>query len=624
MMKLFTYKKNYWILVGMIFCHAPLFLAKSKKKSHDTHHETHNTPQSITESLIIKESTLFKSPLVKEYTALAQTYYKEQNYGKALTFYNKALAMDEYNFDALKGLATIAFIQQEFNQATHYYETIIAHYPRCVNAHYNLGLCYLHNKLYEKASNALQKTVSLNTRHHKAWCALGSALEGENDSMQAIDAYKKAVALNPTFATAHFKLGLAYKTVHETQKSIEHLEDAYVLEPHNQHVIMELANLFNSIDETDKALTLYLSLLTIDRSNTAALYNCGFTLKKQGHLEKALAIYDKVLTCEPLYARAHFARAHILLALGNLEQGFQEYEWRFAACNETASSYSYPLWDGSDITNKTVLVRAEQSIDDTIQFSRYIPLLQQRGAKVIFQVQNNLKSLFQCSPHLATVIGYDESPAYCDLQTPLMSLPYLFKTTMNTIPPAFLSADKHLIAYWKSYLAHDNNVRIGVYWHDEHNQSIPQTLLESLAAIPHVTLYSLHRNDQQHNTQHSSAFMHHFDISFDTIHGPFMDSAAIIKNLDLVISIDSTIGHLAAALGAPTWILLPHAADWRWFMHRSDSPWYPTVRLFRQTAHDDWNSITSSLLHNVQLLAQERNHHRAVNAIDSISTQSLL
>lgn len=631
-MKLLLNQKNFFLMMGIVLCYAHTFFGKSKKVSMHDQRSTqelstvHNNTQQ--ESIVQKDPDLFKSPLVKEYLSLARSYHQEHNYEKAIEFYTKTLLLDESNFDALKGIAAIAFMQKEFSLAIKYYQTLITHYPRCVSAHYNLGLCYLQSKQYSDASKELKKSTSLNCDHHKAWYALGTSLEAENDSTQAFKAYEKALTLDPTFATAHFRLGLLHKNNNHVHEAITHLQQALSLDKNNHYIMMELANLFNTINEHEKALNLYVTILKTDPLNSVALYNCGFTLKKQNRISEALAIYEKIIEIDPSYAKAHCARAHILLSLGNFIEGFKEYEWRFTAYDQIISPYAYPLWDGSDLSGKTLLVRAEQSIDDTIQFARYVPLLQKENTRIIFQVQNSLKQLFQCSEHFHQVIDYTQNPPDCDFQIPLMSIPFLLKTTLHTIPYAamYLNADEHLVAYWKSYLAHDSNVKIGVYWNDTRydnnsdTQSIPPSIFTQLAKIPHVTLYSLHRFDQQIPSCPKS--IQSFGAHFDTIHGPFMDSAAVIKNLDLVISIDAAMGHLAAALGAATWIILPEHADWRWLIDRCDSPWYLNVRLFRQTSND-WTSVTSSLLHNISLLAQKKKDLRDSARCNVLETQPL-
>lgn len=629
-MKLLREKKIFLIFMGMALCYTHSFLAKSKKKDlteelNITQDAPSDNSTSAAETIVTKDPLLFKSPLIKEYLDLAQSYFQKNNYEKAADFYTKAVAMDACNFSALKGLATISCIQKEFNRAIDYYETIIVHYPRCVSAHYNVGLCYLHNKQYSKAIKELRKAVSLDTHHYKGWNALGTALEAENDLASALDAYQQALEINSQFASTHFKLGMLHKTMHNYQEAITHLKHALSLENNNQYVLMELANVFSTIHEHERALNLYVTVLRSDPLNIPALYNCGFTLKKQHRLDQALEVYDKVLALDPHHAKAHYARAEILLSRGDFVQGFREYEWRFAANNQPSFAYEIPFWNGANLANKTILVHAEQSVDDTIQFARYIPLLQEQGATVVFQVQNSLKQLFQLSDKFGTIIDYTEIPPVCDIHIPLMSLPSVLKTTLATIPPSsdLLKADEHLVAYWKSYLAHDTNLKIGIYWYEDEQKNIHPSVLEAIAAINHVTLYSLHRVDQKEQHKIPSLnYLRDFGAHFDTIHGPFMDSAAIIKNCDLIISLDSSMGHLAATLGAQTWIIVPQQADWRWLIDRSDSPWYPTVRLFRQVTNS-WHGITSSLMHSIQMLAQEKQRINAIARLDSLVAEAV-
>jgi tetratricopeptide (TPR) repeat protein len=385
---------------------------------------------------------------------------------------------------------------------------------------------------------------------------------------------------------------------------------------------MELANTLNILDKNERALELYMKALELDSTHTSALYNFGFTLKKKDLILEAITVYKKALESDPLYALAHFSLATALLTLGDFEQGLKEYEWRFAAYNEKHEKYTMPLWDGSNIRGKTILVYAEQGLGDTILFSRYVPLLIERGARVVFQVQNQLKKLFILSKQFGTIIDRIETVPPCDVQVPLMSLPHLCNTTLETIPAqsSYLQTDPHLISYWKSYLSHDDNFKVGICWQGNgrypsyalqklvEKKSIPLALLAKLSAIPGVSLYSLQRVDgcDQLKTVPGNYIVHQFGPDFDIINGSFMDTAAVMKNLDLVISVDTSIGHLAGSLGIPTWILLPRPADWRWLMYRSDCPWYPSVRLFRQTTIDDWTNVLSLIEHTLQALVGAR------------------
>lgn len=284
---------------------------------------------------------------------------------------------------------------------------------------------------------------------------------------------------------------------------------------------------------------------------------------------------------------------------------------------------------------KKIVVYAEQGLGDTIQFSRYVPTLIQHGASVIFQVQRPLKKLFQVAGNFGTIIDSAETITHADYYVPLMSLPYLLKTTIDSIPAAtsYLAADPHLMAYWKSYLAHDDNLRIGICWHGNtryqsytlqkliEKKAIPMHLIAQLADIPGVSLYSLQKLDSCDNASALAATaIKTFGPDFDIINGPFMDSAAVIKNLDLVISVDTAIAHLAAGLGAPTWILLPRPADWRWLMYRSDSPWYPSVRLFRQATVDDWSCVISVLHHALKTKVNEINNQASQPKVETIDT----
>jgi tetratricopeptide (TPR) repeat protein len=585
---------------------------------------TQNTapaPQSSVDTLM-KEPKFYQKPITREYLSLAKNYHSEENYEKALLYYKKVLEHDEHNFNALMSIATIHFIEKDFNQATDYYDQILALFPRCTGAYYNLGLCHLNNKKYTLAQDAFESALERDNEHSKAWCSLGVSLEAQELFAKSIEAYKKAIALDTTFVYPYVKLGQVYRHLHDLNNALSALEQAYQREPNNIHIIMELANTLNIMDHNERALELYMKALELDPTQTSALYNFGFTLRKKDRILEAITVYKKALESDPLYALAHFSLATALLTLGDFKQGLKEYEWRFAAYNEKQEKYTFPLWDGSRLNGKTILVYAEQGLGDTILFSRYIPMLIAQGAHVVFQVQNQLKKLFSLAKQFGTVIDRTEVVPPCDVQAPLMSLPYLCNTTLETIPTqsSYLETDPHLVSYWKSYLSHDDNFKVGICWQGNgrypshalqklvEKKSIPLALLAKLSTIPGVSLYSLQRVDgcEQLKTLPTTYTVHQFGPDFDIINGSFIDTSAVMKNLDLVISVDTSIGHLAGSLGIPTWIVLPRPADWRWLMYRSDTPWYPSVRLFRQTIIDDWSNVISLIEHAVQSLVSTR------------------
>lgn len=351
------------------------------------------------------------------------------------------------------------------------------------------------------------------------------------------------------------------------------------------------------------------AILTQDKpeADHRTFNNIGYVLKKLGYVQQAIEFYRRAITMNPDYALAHLNLGIAYLALGDFQQGLPEYEWRFAAYLGDIQ-LPQPQWDGSCVQGKRICVDGEQGFGDIFQYIRYLEKLKADGAYLIFRAPAPVTAVLRLCPYIDQVATYyDEVPA-CDYHIPVCSLPLHYKTTIDTIPAAipYLYADPILIQYWSDYFASmaQGGLKIGICWHGNlhyedqalqekvKNKSCTVADFSIIAALPGVILYNLQKIDEQERLDIADVpWLHLFDDSFDELHGRFMDSAAVIKNLDLVITVDTAIAHFAAALGTPTWVILPHEADWRWMYDRTDSPWYPNVRLFRQKKQGDWSEL---------------------------------
>lgn len=373
--------------------------------------------------------------------------------------------------------------------------------------------------------------------------------------------------------------------------------------------LLEIGNAHNILNHNGQAIGAYLAILAINPTMYAALYNIGYTLKKEGYYEQAITIYKKVLDAKPDYALAHCGLAAALLATGDFEQGFQEYEWRWKTCQEKRKKFTQPVWNGSSLAKKRLYVYAEQGLGDTIQFIRYLPELKKQGATIIFETQPPLRDLLSLCPYIDHLITASDPEPVFDYHVPLMSIPLIVKTRLETIPctTPYLYASPELTTAWREKLAADHSFKIGICWHGNsrytrpalqiaaQEKAIPLSAFAPLAALPDVSLYSLQRVDGIDELDSIDFTVNTFDAAFDHTQGRFMDTAAVMHSLDLVITSDTSIAHLAGALGIPTWLLLSHPADWRWLRDRTDSPWYPTIRIFRQEKHNDWHAVIQAV-----------------------------
>ncbi len=351
--------------------------------------------------------------------------------------------------------------------------------------------------------------------------------------------------------------------------------------------------------------------LALAPDSQPTLLNLGYVLGEQGRYEESLHCYDRVLAASPECAEARYNRAAHLLRMGNLKDGFADYEARFAAMKGADSRiYPQPRWDGSPLEGRSILVYCEQGLGDALMFSRYVPLLARMGGRVILEVQPPLVSLMSLLEGVSQVVAKSVLPPLTDTHIPLLSLPHLLETRMETLPAhvPYLKAPQEKFAEWQARIgAVSRGYRVGIAWagkeHPYPNRSCPPEYLLPLLQLPQVGFFSLQVGEKDRFPLPPASSDRVIDLTDNLC--DFADTAALIAGLDLVITIDTAVAHLAGAMGKPTWVLLPHLADWRWLLHRDDSPWYSTTRLFRQPQDGDWSSVIGNVTAALQsLLAQ--------------------
>ncbi len=338
----------------------------------------------------------------------------------------------------------------------------------------------------------------------------------------------------------------------------------------------------------------------------------GTALCAQGRLDAAVAEYEQAIQLKPDYPDAHWNRALVRLLCGDLERGWPDYEWRWrCARHSPMPDFTQPRWDGGPLDGRTILLYAEQGLGDTLHFIRYAPLVKARGGRVIVQCQGTLIPLLSRSAGIDGLAAWGDAPPPFDVYVPLMTLPSLFHTTLETVPAdiPYLIADPDLIAHWRRALTPIRGLRVGIAWQGsprhpwDRHRSVPLAAFEPLARIEGVQLISL---QQGHGVEQLRDLAGRFPVLdlgelVDRTAGPFMDTAAILHNLDLVVSVDTAIAHLAGGLGVPLWLAIHHTPDWRWLLDRDDNPWYPSARLFRQPAPGDWASVFDRMTEELRL-----------------------
>jgi tetratricopeptide (TPR) repeat protein len=563
----------------------------------------------------------------QEYVTLGRQRAREDKIDDAIILYHKALKEDPLSAEAYFYLGNSAFQQKDITHAIAYYTRAAEINPQCTEIFCNLGICANVQNNTDDAIDYFRKAVALEPSYCLAHTQLGFLLEKKGDSTAALFHLKKTHELDSTNTDVLLHIGSLLKASDSFDEALHYYRAAHALKPDDLTTIVELANILSTTNAHEEALDLYYKALQKKPDLVGALYNFGFTLKKLGHIDQAITIYKKVITLKPDYALAHFSLGLTYLSLGDFDRGWLGYEWRWAAYGEKQLEFTQPHWDGSDLHSKRIYIYAEQGLGDTFQFIRYLDLLKKNGAYVIFHTQSPLKHILQLCPYIDELVTFQDPLPTFDYHISLMSLPLVFNTRVETIPAniPYLYADETLVEEWRQKLSSDAHFKIGICWQGNANyetsylrhtvatKSCNVEYFNILTSIPNVTFYSLqkmHGLDQLKK----SPYIQTFGSAFDEEHGRFMDSAALIKNLDLVISIDTSIGHFAAALGIPTWILLPEPSDWRWMQTRTDTPWYPNVRLFRQPTGGDWDG----LMHTVARALREYISTRAMTEAEKI------
>jgi tetratricopeptide (TPR) repeat protein/GT2 family glycosyltransferase/acetyltransferase-like isoleucine patch superfamily enzyme len=456
---------------------------------------------------------------------------------------------------------------------------------------------------FERAANAFQAAIDRSPQNASGcYLNMGYALKQQGKVDDAIRCYEHAIALQPGYADAYCNLGNAYKEKDEPDRAIGYYEKALALNPGDTDSLYNLGNLFREQGRFGEAIACYQKTLKRKRGPLDAHSNLCVALKEKGNLKEAETCCRKLIKMAPDFPEARWNLALIQLQAGKLREGWEGYEWRWKKPDFAPAQRGFqrPLWKGSDIDGKTILIHTEQGYGDAIQFIRYIPLLAERGARVILECQRELKTMMATVEGVSGVFTRGETLPDFDVHCPILSLPGAFATTLETIPAKipYIAADPSVFSQWKERIRHDRSadLKVGIVWagspshKNDRNRSCPFDRLSPLFLLKNVTFYSLQKKDGRHSPLASNTDMDNWVDHTGEIHD-FLDTAGFIQNLDVVLSVDTAAAHLAGALGKEVWTLLPFAPEWRWMMNREDSPWYPTMKLFRQERFGDWQGV---------------------------------
>jgi tetratricopeptide (TPR) repeat protein len=510
-------------------------------------------------------------PTIPEVLAAAIQHHQAGRLQAAEQIYRQILALEPNHADAWHLFGLLAHHAGKQDLAIEYIAYAIRLNPDVAAFHSNLGVAYRALGKLDEAAACWRRALELNPDYAEAMTNLGNVLREQGQLEQSLACYRRSLELKPDHAGTYYNFGMA-------------LSDEGLLAD---------------------AVACYRRALALKPDYADAMNNLGFALKRQGKLDEAAACYRRALELRPDFPECRLNLGVLGLLRGDFAHGWPEYEARWPAGKVAARHFDQPLWDGQPLEGRTILLHAEQGFGDTIQFIRYASLVKQSGARVIVECQKPLVRLLAPWPELDQVVAQGDPLPPFDVHAPLLSLPGIFHTSLETIPAhtPYLFASPDLIEHWRKELNAVGGFKIGIVWHGNSQQennrarSIPLSVFESLAGLPGVRLVSLQKGAGVEQLQQAAA---RFSVTeAGSRLDDFMDTAAaimaLIMALDMVIGCDTAVTHLAGALGALVWVALCYVPDWRWLLDRDDCPWYPGMRLFRQKKPEDWPNVFAEI-----------------------------
>lgn len=503
--------------------------------------------------------------------------------------------------------------QGRFDEAAVCFRRAIAVWPAYASAYNNLGLVLARQGRLDEAVSSYHQALCFEPGSAEALVNLGNAFREQGKPEAAVAALRRATQLRPALPEAHVGLG----QVLARQNRLVEAEEAYRQGlrscPEAPALWLGLGNVLGKLWRLEEAEAALREALRRSPDSADAHNALGVIEAQRGRDHDALACFERALELRPDLPDGHANRAMIWLLHGDYQRGWAEYEWRFRGSSYAARPMPRPAWDGSDLAGRTILIHSEMGFGDALQFARYAALVKRKGARVLLECPPPLVQLLSTCPGVDRAVPRGSALPPFDVHAPLMSLPSLLGTTLQTVPAEvpYLSAEPERVERWGRELRAAPGLRVGIAWQGSLSspssrvRAVPLAAFAPLAAIEGVTLYSLQKGPGSEQLQEVAGRMQIIDLGprLDVGAAAFVDTAAVMKNLDLVISSDTAIIHLAGALGVPVWVALGYPAEWRWLLGRDDSPWYPTLRLFRQEAPGDWASVFRRIAAELRRLA---------------------
>ncbi|OGB90887.1 hypothetical protein A2625_07600 [candidate division WOR-1 bacterium RIFCSPHIGHO2_01_FULL_53_15] len=485
---------------------------------------------------------------------------------------------------------------------------------------FKFGASMIAEKNFSEAETAFREMIALNPVSSSAYNGLGYIqLFHANNPVEAKKSFAKAIALNPDNYEAYHNLAILFTRQNELPAAITNFKKAIAIKPEFDSAYIGLAETYANNNNLNLAKRHLIRLIDLKPDYFQAHHNLALLYIESKNYRAAKKHLLRAIALRPELPESHFSLGTLLLSKGGFKPGWAEFEWRtklYRPEEKFCLSHPAPFWKGELIKDETILVSAEQGYGDVIQFARYIPLVRQKAARLVFQCDRNLIRLFQDFAGIDRIVDWDKGQECAsekiDRQISLLSLPRLFSTTPKNIPAdiPYLFPDPALAAKWRSALAEIKGFRVGFVWTgkptsaNNPTRSMSLDLFSPLFQLKGCSFLSLQKGKAADELRPYLPKDNLIDL--DQRITDFADTAALIANLDLVISVDTSVAHLAGAMGKLVWILLQHVPDWRWRLESKRSPWYPTARLFRQSKRGDWPGVVNRVKNELGLLLKKK------------------
>jgi len=542
--------------------------------------------------------------------------HQKGNLKEAESLYKKILKKQPDNPDILHKLGLLLCQLANYDLAIQYIRKALKLKPSDIaSAYCNLAIALQEKGQLDEAITHYQKAIELNPSLASAYCNLGTALRKKGQLDEAITHYQKALELNPSFASAYYNLGVALLKKEQLDEAITHCLKALELKPSFAQAYCNLGGALQEKGQLDEAITYCLKALEINPSFDEAYSNLGNALREKGQLDEAITYYQKAIEINPTSENANFNMSLMLLLSGNFKEGWEKYEWRWKtkeflkkSCLHHPSRFSQPSWDGSSLKGKTILIFAEQGVGDEIMFASCFQEVIEQASACTVECDKRLIPIFSRSFPEAVFIGHvketdadsSELPR-TDFVIPIGSLPKFLRNNFDAFPQkSYLFPDADKVSVWCNRLKTlGSGLSVGISWH---GSAIPRVrrirsiMLEQWAelfSLSGIHFINLQYGDCERELREIKENLNITILDWEDA-DPLKDLdnfAAEIAALDLIISVDNSTVHMAGAIGKQVWVLLPFVPDRRWMLKREDSPWYPTMRLFRQPSPGDWESV---------------------------------